>query len=201
MGDEDHGLLRVGFEQTAVELTLGLLVERGAYFVEEQDTARAEEAAGDGDALGLALAEAGATFATFGVDAFRQLEHEVGHGGMEDLMEFLVGGIGLGQLEVIADGATHQGIALRHKDKVGARLLADIFLATTTIDGQSALVGFDQGQQQTEKSGLAGTCDAHQGRLAARMEVVAEMGQDLAIAIGVLESDILDADAERRGST
>ena len=29
------------------------------------------------------------------------------------------------------------------------------------------------------------------------MEVVAEMGKDLAIAIGILETDILDADAER----
>ena len=178
-----------------------LFVERSTDFIQQHNITRAEEAAGDGDALGLALAEAGATFATFGVDALWELEHEVGHGGMEDLVEFLVGSIGLGQLEVVADGATHQGIALRHKDKVGAGLLADIFLATATIDGQGALVGLDQGQQQTEKGGLAGTSDAHQGRLAAWMEVVAEMGKNLAIAIGVLESDILDADAKRRGST
>ena len=178
-----------------------LFVEGGTDFIQQHDIARAEEAAGDGDALGLALAEAGATFATFGVDALWELEHEVGHGGMEDLVEFLVGSIGLGQLEVVADGATHESVTLGHKDKVGARLLADIFLATTTIDGQGALVGFDQGQQQTEKGGLASTCDAHQGRLAARMEVVAEMGQDLAIAISVLESDVLDTHAKRGGST
>ena len=179
----------------------GLFVERSANFIQQHNITRAEEAAGDGDALGLALAEAGATFATLGVDALRELEHEVGHGGLEDLVEFLVGSIGLGQLEVVADGAAHQGVALGHKDKVGAGLLADIFLSLATIDGQGALVGLDEGQQQTEEGGLAGTCDAHQGRLTTRMEVVAEMGQDLAIAIGVLESDVLDADAKRGGST
>ena len=177
-----------------------LFVEGGTDFIQQHNITRAEEAAGDGNALGLALAKAGATFATFGVDALGELEHEVGHGGMEDLVEFFVGSIGLGQLEVIADGATHQGIALRYKDEVGAGLLADIFLSLAAIDGQGALVGFDQGQQQTEKGGLAGTCDTHQGRLATRMEIVAEMGKDLAIAIGILESDVLDADAEGRGS-
>ena len=195
MGNEDHGLLRVGFEQTSVEFMLCLFVEGGTDFIQQHDIARAEEAAGDGDALGLALAETGATFATFGVDALRELEHEVGHGGMENLVEFLVGSIGLGQLEVVADGATHESVALRHKDEVGAGLLADIFLAAATIDGQGALVGLDEGQQQTEKGGLAGTCDAHQGRLATRMEVVAEMGKNLAIAIGILETDVLNADA------
>ena len=200
MGNEDHGLLRVGFEQTAVEFMLCLFVEGGADFIQQHNITRAEEAAGDGDALGLAFAKTGATFATLGVDALWELEHEVGHGGMEDLVEFLVGGIGLGQLEVIADGATHQGIALRHKDKVGTGLLADIFLAAATIDGQGALVGLDESQQQTEKGGFASTCDAHQGRLAARMEVIAEMGKNLAIAISVLESDILDTDTEWGGS-
>ena len=169
-----------------------LFVEGGADFIQQHNITRAEQASGNGDALGLALAETGATLATLGVDALWELEHEVGHGGMENLMEFFVGGIGLGQLEVVADGATHESVTLGHKDKVGTRLLADIFLATATIDGQGALVGFDQGQQQTEEGGLAGTCDAHQGRLAARMEVVAEMGKDLAIAIGILESDVLN---------
>ena len=74
-----------------------------------------EQSAGDGDALGLTFAESTTPLSQFGVESVGQVEDEVGTGGMEHSAQFVVGGVGAGQLEVVADGAAHQGIALRHE--------------------------------------------------------------------------------------
>ena len=114
-------------------------------------------------------------------------------------MELLIGGIGLGQLEIVTDGAAHQGVSLRHKDEVRAGSFADVVFPLGTIHRHGSFVWFDKGEHQTEERGLASACDTHQGRLAARMEIVAEMRKNLTIAIGIMEADVLEADAEGGG--
>ena len=54
-----------------------------------------QQSAGNGDTLGLTFAESATTFAQFGIDALWQFHDEVGTGGVEHLLQFLVGGIGL----------------------------------------------------------------------------------------------------------
>ena len=62
-----------------------------------------EQATGDGDALGLPLAESAAPFTQFGVETIGQVEHKVGTGGMQHFAQFGFGGLGLRYLQVITD--------------------------------------------------------------------------------------------------
>ena len=82
MGDEEHGLVGIGGEEAAVELTFGGLVERAADLVEQEDVTTMQQSTGDGDALGLTLTESAATFAQFGIETIGQVEHKVGTGSV-----------------------------------------------------------------------------------------------------------------------
>jgi len=71
VGDEEHGLLRIGGEDAGIERLLGLFVETAADLVEEEDVTAVEQSAGDGDTLGLPLAESTAQLiaTSFGISA------------------------------------------------------------------------------------------------------------------------------------
>jgi hypothetical protein len=82
MGDEYHEFVLVGSKETAEKFLFGLLVQRTADFVEQKDIAASEQSAGDGDALGLSLAETAASFTKLGVQSLRQVKDEIGTGIM-----------------------------------------------------------------------------------------------------------------------
>ena len=171
---------------------LCLFVERGADFVQQHDTARPEQSSGDGNALRLTLAQSSATLAALGIQTFWQVQHKVGHRRMEHLPQFLVGGVGLGQLEIIADAATHERIALWHKHEVGPRMLADGLPVVGIEKFHTALTGLDESEQQSEQGSLARACMSHQGRLTACRKLMGKVGEDLAVASGIAETDILN---------
>ena len=58
---------------------------------------------------------------------------------------------------------------------------------------------YDRGlkKKMTEQGRLADTCLTHQSRLGGRTEVVGEVVDDIAIACGIVEGDIVEADALR----
>ena len=187
VGDEKHGLLRVGRKETVVQFALGGFVEGTADLVEQEDVATVEQSAGDGDTLGLTFAESTTPLAQFGVETVGQVEDEVGTGGMEHSAQFVVGGIRASQLEVVADGAAHQGIALRHKTQF-------------TTNSDLATCRFDKTEDQPEQRRLADTRLAHDGSLRTRTELMREVGKDLPVALGIAERDIVEADGRIRGT-
>lgn len=71
MSDQDEGASAQAGADAVDEQTLCLRVEGGRRLVEQEDAARAEKAAGDGDALCLAFAEAGSVFAAEGIESVR----------------------------------------------------------------------------------------------------------------------------------
>lgn len=82
VGDEEHCLLRVGGEYAGIECLLGLLVERAADLVEEEDIPAVEQPAGDSDALGLTLTESTTPLTQFGIETVGQVKDEISAGGM-----------------------------------------------------------------------------------------------------------------------
>ena len=137
MGDEKHGLLWVGRKETVIQFALCGFVEGTADLVKQEDVATVEQSSGDGDTLSLALTESAAMLTKFGVKTVGQVEDEVSTGGMQYLAQFVVGGIGLCQLQIIADGAAHQGIALWHETQF-------------TTNFNLARCRFDKSEYQTE---------------------------------------------------
>ena len=65
VGDEKHGFIGMSREYAAVEFAFGGFIERAAYFVEQQDVATMQQAAGDGYALRLTLTESATALAKF----------------------------------------------------------------------------------------------------------------------------------------
>lgn len=184
MGDEKHGLLWVCRKETVIQFALGGFVEGAADLVEQQDVATVEQSAGDGDTLRLALAESAAALTQFGVDAVGQVKDEVSTGGMQHLAQFVFGGVRLCQLQVIADGAAHQGIALWHETQF-------------TAHRDLSACRLDKSKYQSEHRRLTDARLAHDGGLGACLELMREVGKYLPVALGIAERDIFETDALR----
>ena len=103
---------------------------------------------------------------------------------MYDLAEFLVGSVGLGQLQVVAYAAAHQRVALRNEAQVA---LHRYFSARWLYKAKN----------QTEKGRLANARLAHDGRLRACLEVVTKVRQDFPVAFGIAEAHVFEADVSR----
>ena len=85
-------------------------------------------------------------------------------------------------MEVIADGAAHQGVALRHETQF-------------TTNGNLATCRFDKTENQPEQCRLADTRLAHDGGLRTWTELMREVGKDLPVALGITERDVVEADS------
>ena len=120
--DEEHGLVWTGGKEPAVEFPFGGFVERTADLVKQQDMAWAQQSSGDGDALCLSLTQPAAPLTQFGVQSVGQFLHEVGTSDMQHLSQFVVGSVGLSQLQVITDSPAHQRVPLRHETEVTTHL-------------------------------------------------------------------------------
>ena len=187
MGDEKHGLLWVCRKETVIQFALGGFVEGAADLVEQQDVATVEQSAGDGDTLRLALAESAAALTQFGVDAVGQVKDEVSTGGMQHLAQFVFGGVRLCQLQVIADGAAHQGIALWHETQF-------------TAHRDLSACRLDKSKYQSEHRRLTDARLAHDGGLEACLELMREVGKYLPVALGIAETHVVEADGRITGT-
>ena len=179
MGDEDDGLLRVGGKEAGKEIALGGLVERAANLIEQEDVATMQQTTGYGNALSLSFAESPTPFTEFGAECIGQIEHEIGTGDMQHMAQFIVGSVGLSQQQIIADGATHKGIALWYETDVATHR-------------DTALCGLHEAEHESEQRGLANARLAHDSGLGARLEVVGEVREDFSVARGVTERYVVE---------
>ena len=131
VGDEDDGLIAgAGLEGDVLdELLLGLGVEGRSGFVEQEDIAVTQERPSDGDSLGLTFRKAFAGLAAMEVQTLLLAEDELGTRHSERDTHLLVGGVGIAEKEVVADGTGEEGVALGDVDEVttGARRGLDRF--------------------------------------------------------------------------
>ena len=120
VGDEEDGLvLLLGLQGNVFyQLALRFGIQGTSGFVQKEDVALAQEGPGYGYTLGLAFRQASSAFAANGVHGIGEREDEVGTCHAQDLVHVCLGGVGVAQKEVVADGAAEQGVALGNVDKV-----------------------------------------------------------------------------------
>ena len=73
VSDDEGGAADHQIGKSFLHKHFGFGVELGSGFIEDEDRRILQDGAGDGDALALAAAEAGAAFTDHGIVAFRQV--------------------------------------------------------------------------------------------------------------------------------
>src|SRR6185369_6758952 len=120
--DDDDGAAAHDLPHVVLDYQLALVIERAGRFVEYKDARLGRQSAGDGDALALAAGKVGAALLDHGVVAERQLGNElVGTGEPRhgDDLGAVHGGIG--ERDVVVDGAVEQQVLLQHDADLAAQ--------------------------------------------------------------------------------
>ena len=196
MSDQDEGTSAQAGADAVDEQTLCLRVEGGRRLVEQEDAARAEKAAGDGDALCLAFAEAGSVFAAEGVKTVREVVHEFCDCGVQCVAQLFVGCVGFADKEVIADGAAYECVALRHIDDVATCSGRGLYLFFAVVVHDSSLVREEEGEHDPDHCALADAGLSDDGCHAAWPEVVTEPFEDVPVSIRIGKRHVAEAYAE-----
>ncbi len=116
MGDGDDRAAGHQPFQRLDHKVLGLRVQRGSRFVEDQNRVVADQRSGDADALALAAGQRGAAIADQAVVAVGHAVDElVGVGQLGRRNDVVVGGVGAAERDVVADGASQQHRVLQHE--------------------------------------------------------------------------------------
>ena len=117
---EDHGLAVVR-QDVLEELALGVGIKGRGGLIEEHDLTVAQERTGNGYALRLTLTQSAALLAAQRVQALGQVKHEAGTAFQQGIAHVVIGGCGVTKQQIVANGATHERVALRHIYEVAAQ--------------------------------------------------------------------------------
>ena len=154
------------------------LVEPGGGLVEDQDAARAQQRAGDGEPLPLSAGEAAAALADAGVVAAGQaLDEVVRVGGARGGADLGAGGVGAAEHEVVVDARVHHQLLLVDDgDRVAhrrRRVVGDV----VAVDGDDPGVGGELAGEQPAQRRLAGAARSDEGDDLAGGDVEGQVGQ------------------------
>ena len=190
VGNEDHRLTRRFFREVVHQLLLGIGIEGGAELVQQQDRARPQQAAGDGDPLGLAFAQAGAAFAAAGVQPVRKREHEFRDGRFQGRAHLIFRRLGIAHQEILANGAAEERIALRNIDQVAPRRRGSIDFLRIVIQDHAAADRLEKGEHQADERALPRPGFADNRRSGQRREIKVQILQNHAgtVRIAVIQS-------------
>ena len=213
MGNENHRLFGECGEEALVEFAFGFFVERCADLVEQEDGAFAQKPAGDGDTLGLALAEPATAFPELGIEPVGEFVHEVCTGGVQYALQFFVASAWFGEQEVVPYGTAHERVALRDIYEVPAGRFANRLRAArcfllvarccfrvagcARIQGDAPACGFNEPEHKPEKRRLSDASFADEGGFRARPEIVREVLDYFAVAFRIPERHIAEHYAGR----
>ena len=147
VGDEDDKAVRGVLTEVPEELRFRGLVKRRGGFVEEEDTPRTKERAGDSDTLCLPFGEAQPALTDGRVKPLRQVKHEVRDSQMQHLMQVGLRSELIAEEEILTDRPAEERAALRDVDEVGARRLAHHIATATRVEADSPLDRRDEPKQ------------------------------------------------------
>lgn len=157
MGDEEHGYLPLELIDRSGEVFCRLLVEVAGGFVEDEHSGLFEQCPCNGDTLFLSAAESRPVFADLGLVALREFLDDVVYfgqlAGVDDLFE---AGMGVGENEVVVDGAREQGGFLRHHAEVGTQFVGSEVADVASVKLDAALLRMVEGEQEFGEGALAG---------------------------------------------
>ena len=204
MGNEDDGLLLIP-QDVLQQLALGVGIERTGSLVQQDDAAGAQQCTRYGNALGLSLRESPTLFGKRGIESVGQLVHEVGTGQPQCFAHLLVGGIGSTYPQVVAQRTAQQSIALWHVDEVATMKRGQPFLSSLPhreglgeslfplINRNLPFLRANEGEEQSDKCGLASPRLAQDGGAGARGEVVVGMGHGRTLVLSVAIAHVAEA--------
>ena len=191
MGDGDGGAAGHHVVQRALNLALGLHVDRAGRFVEHQDLRIDQDRAGDGDPLPLAAGQRLPALAHERVVALGQLQHELvsarGARGFEHL-----GRRRLGQAVgyIFGDGAEKQERVLQHDADMTTVLLDRKRRDIGAVEPHAAVGRVVEAAHQVGDRALAGASMAHDAEHLPGGNAEADVVQDQATAVP--ERDVLE---------
>ena len=178
-------------------------VERGGRFVEDQDLRVVDQRAGDRHSLTFTAGEGIALLADHCVVAVREIHDEVVRvRHLRRLDDFLVGGVGLRVLDVVADRAGEEVRLLQHDADLGAqRVLRDV-LDVDVVDHDRAFRHIVQTHQEIDEGRLAGAGMPDHADHLALLHVEVDALEDRVVGViaegHVLEPDVaFDVDVDR----
>ena len=158
VGDEKGGALLHDLLDGLCDNFFAHWVEVGSGFIEDEHLRVFDEGAGDGEALEFAAAEPDTTFAEHGFHsvwgAFYKRD-SVGHfSGSKD---FLFGGFGATEFEVVADGSGEEKSLLRDNAELGTEPVDFEFFVGDAVEGDFAGSGFVKAEDEVGDCGFSGT--------------------------------------------
>ena len=137
--DEQKGFLPV---ITAVEVLqqpfFRFRIQGRRTLVQDEHAAGTQQGAGNGNALGLAFAEAAAYLTAGRVQSFGEVPDKLGHGGVQGLPEVFLRSLRCSELEIGADGTAEEGISLRNVHEIASEGAA----GWNIVNGDLSLGGF-----------------------------------------------------------
>ena len=184
MRDHEDGAVFHESVEGGLDEVLGLGIDAGGGFVEEEDGRVLEEGAGDGEALFFAAREFDAALADIGVELLgERFDEGLATGIRESGPELFFGSVAAGEEEVFAHGAVEEEGLLSH--------VADIFAQggfvdlgeLVPIDEDAALVVVIEARQEVDDGGFAssGGADESDGLAGEGFEI--EVGEDGGVVV------------------
>jgi len=202
VGYEDgDGVAALGYSANGVtDLFFGKRVERRCRFVEHEELGLAQQCTGDGEALLLAAGNLDAAFTDDGIEAAIGTGEQGLNGSLAEDVETLgIGGIGLDEEQVFADGAGEElGILGDETDSRTQCVDGDFVFGSAVVVDVAGFRAVEANEEFNER-GLTGSGRTNEGdRLAAgdRERNVAE--RRLAGSL-VLEADVAEFEGLERG--
>ncbi len=192
VGDDDGGAALHQAFQGLLDEQLGLGIDRGGGFIQDQDGSVLEHGAGDGEALLLPAGELDAALADEGVVALRQVVDElVGIGGLGGRDHLGLGGIRAAEEQVLAHRAVEEEDILQDDADLPAQALEGVIVQVAAIQGDGAVGHVVEAGDQADQGGLAHAGGSDQGHHGFGGGLQADILQD-ADAGGVFEVDMAE---------
>ena len=158
MGDQNHGFAIALLSQGAENDCLVQAVQVGGWLVQQQEGRIVEERSGQTQPLPLSAGQAVAQLGNLRIIALGQACDKIMDGGLfAGHDNLLVGGIQLGQAQIIADGIVEQVGILGHKAFHSTEVIGVNFLHASAGDGNHALPDLPEAHKELQKRGLSGT--------------------------------------------
>ena len=186
-----------------LDAALGVGIERGRGFVEDQDRSVLEEGAGDRDALTLAAGKAPAPLADLSEEAFGLgLDEFQGSGHAGGLADLGVAGGRTTQADVLEDRLVEEDGLLRDQGDIGAQVgLADA-AEIVSVDKDRPLLRIEEARDQVDEGALAGAARTDERDGLSGGDLQGHVGQDRISAIAERDAAHLKVSAhagERAG--
>lgn len=193
VGDDEQGAAGRERGQRVLDQCLGVRVGVRGRLVEHEDRGVGEQGSRDGEALCLTAGESDGR-AEFGRVAVGQCRDAVvDAGGAGAPLDFLVGGLGAAQADVVGDARPQQPYVLEDEADPPVQLGRGDVAEVGAAEGHRAGGDVVEAGQERGQGGLAGAGGADQGGDRAGREIEVDVAQDVGAPV-VGEGDPAQAD-------